>query len=309
MTERLNRPRRLVVFGAGTMGCDIAVVFLAGGWQVDLISPSAGTRAAVPARIKRALERISAPAVAAECASVHGTLDSINWKGVDLVIEAVTEDLALKRQLMQEIESQVSADTPLASNTSTFSIGRISDGMRHPQRVLGMHFFMPAHLVPLVEVISGEHTDASLAESMVSLLKQLGKMPIWVKKDVPGFVGNRLQHAMLREALFLMEDGVATAEEIDIAVRFGFGFRFLACGPILQKEMSGWDTNQRAGAALYPHLHQETHYPAGMERMVNKGHTGMKALHGVWQWTEESAAETKAQIELRLSAAMTLLNR
>jgi len=111
---------------------------------------------------------------------------------------------------------------------------------------------MPAHLVPLVEVVSSPLTDAKVAEGLVKLLKDLNKAPIWVKKDVPGFVGNRLQHAMMREALYLIDDGVTDAEGIDTAVRYGFGFRFIACGPMMQKEMSGWDTNYLVGDGALP---------------------------------------------------------
>lgn len=308
MSGSMVRRQRVAIIGGGTMGGDIAVVFLAGGWAVQLMSPTRRTRDGLPERIAQGLARIGELPGSTAHVTVYGALDDIDWSAIDLVIEAVTEDLELKQDVMQRVEQRVAPGTPLASNTSNFSIERIAEVLQYKQRLFGMHFFMPAHLVPLVEIISSVHTDPTLAESMVALLKQLGKTAIWVKKDVPGFVGNRLQHAMLREALYLIEEGVATAEEIDVAVRFGFGFRFLACGPILQKEMSGWDTNQRAGAALYPHLHNETEFPPKFDQMVRQGHTGMKALQGVWKWTEESAADTKAQIERRLKAALTLLS-
>lgn len=307
MIESTGRQRRVAIIGGGTMGGDIAAVFLAGGWTAHVISPSSRTRDGLPGRLERALTAVNAAPGAAARAVLHGALDDIDWGDIDLVVEAVTEDLALKQDLFQRIEQRVSADTPLATNTSNFTIGRVGEALQHKRRLLGTHFFMPAHLVPLVEVVSSEHTDAGVAESMIALLQGLGKMPIWVRKDVPGFVGNRIQHAMMREALYLLEDGVATAEEIDTAVRFGFGFRFMACGPILQKEMSGWDTNQLAAAALYPHLHNEAAFPPELERLVKQGRTGMKALHGVWEWTDADAAKTKARIERRLRAALALL--
>ncbi|MEO8280958.1 MAG: 3-hydroxyacyl-CoA dehydrogenase family protein, partial [Ideonella sp.] len=118
---------------------------------------------------------------------------------------------------------------------------------------------------------------------------------------------NRIQHAMVREALYLIDEGVVSAEDVDTAVRFGFGFRLIACGPILQKEMSGWDTNYRAGSALYPHLHNEATVPDSIRQMVERGHTGMKALHGMWQWTEQGVAAEKARIEGLLVQALELL--
>jgi 3-hydroxybutyryl-CoA dehydrogenase len=182
---------------------------------------------------------------------------------------------------------------PLASNTSNFQISEISKPLKNRAQFLSIHFFMLAHLVPLVEIISGNDTDPKLAESICALMKNISKAPIWVQKDIPGFVGNRIQHAMMRESLYLMEEGVVSAKDIDITVQFGFGFRFLACGPIMQKEMSGWDTNCKAGNALYPHLNQATYFPSSMRKMVDQGHVGMKSLRGVWEWTEESATKEK----------------
>jgi 3-hydroxybutyryl-CoA dehydrogenase len=135
----------------------------------------------------------------------------------------------------------------------------------------------------------------------------MGKAPIAVSKDVPGFVGNRLQHALMREALWLVANGVTTPEGIDTAVRFGFGFRYIACGPMMQKELSGWDTNLYAGTSVYPHLYNEKAPPPFLKEMVAKGHVGMKAKHGLWEWTDESVAREKARIERCLQAGMEIL--
>jgi 3-hydroxybutyryl-CoA dehydrogenase len=302
-----ERKSNIAIIGGGIMGGDIAVIFSAGGWDVHVMSPSQKTRDALPARIASGMKKVDVAAGQTGKVSGYSRLEDINWKQIDLVIEAATEDLALKRQLFSRIEELAGPDIPLASNTSNFQISEIGKPLKYKNRFLGIHFFMPAHLVPLVEVISGSETDPKLAESICALMKKLGKAPIWVKKDIPGFVGNRIQHAMMREALYLMEDGVVSAEDVDIAVRFGFGFRFLACGPILQKEMSGWDTNCRAGSALYPHLHNEATFPANMKKMVDQGHVGMKALRGVWEWTEESAAKEKARIEQMLQAGLEII--
>ena len=128
-----------------------------------------------------------------------------------------------------------------------------------------------------------------------------------MKKDVPGFVGNRLQHAMLREALYLIDDGICDAEGVDTAVRYGFGFRFIACGPILQKEMSGWDTNYSVGSALYPHLYKNDGPPRMLKELVEQGRIGMKAKHGFWEWDDEKIAQEKARIEKALQAGMAIL--
>jgi 3-hydroxybutyryl-CoA dehydrogenase len=168
---------------------------------------------------------------------------------------------------------------------------------------------MPAHLVPLVEVVSSDATDPTIAQEVVALMKKLGKAPIWVKKDVPGFVGNRIQHAMMREALYLIDEGICDAEAVDTAVRYGFGFRFIACGPIMQKELSGWDTNYLVGSALYPHLYKNDGPPKMLKEMVDKKHLGMKTKRGFWEWTEEKMAKEKARIEKALQAGMEILKQ
>ncbi len=301
-------PRQHVaVIGGGIMGGDIAIMFTAGGWTVHVMSPSRKTREALPARIASGLEKLGAPAANAANVRTYPMLGDIAWKSVDLVIEAATEDLPLKQRIFSELDALARPDIALASNTSNFQIGEIGRGLKTRSRVAGLHFFMPAHLVPLVEVVSAETTDPKVAEGLVSLMKTLGKAPIWVKKDIPGFVGNRIQHAMMREALYLIADGVTTAEGIDTAVRYGFGFRFIACGPMMQKEMSGWDTNYYVASALYPHLHNESVPAPVIKEMIENGHLGMKTRRGFWDWTDASIAREKEKIEKALQAGMDIL--
>lgn len=302
-----STPQHAVVIGGGIMGGDIATLFAAHGWAVHVMSPSAKTRDALPARISGGLAKLGAPAGHAAAVRCYADLKSIPWSDVAIVIEAATEDLPLKQKLFAEVEALAKADIPLTSNTSNFPIGDIAKGLKHPGRVAGLHFFMPAHLVPLVEVVSSPLTEAKVAERLVQLLKDLDKAPIWVKKDVPGFVGNRLQHAMMREALYLIDDGVTDAEGIDTAVRYGFGFRFIACGPMKQKEMSGWDTHDLVASALYPHLHDEKGPPQWLKDLVAKGRTGMKVKAGMWNWDDEKIKKEKTRIERALQAGFTIL--
>jgi len=305
----MPKQQSVAVIGGGIMGGDMAIVFAAGGWQVHVMSPSQKTRDALPARIKAGLAKLGAPAAHSANVKTCARLEDLPWKEIELVAEAAPEDLPLKQRLFAELETLAGPDVPLTTNTSNFPIGEVGKGLERPGRVAGVHFFMPAHLVPLVEIVSSESTDPRVAESLVEQMKALGKAPIWVKKDVPGFVGNRLQHAMLREALYLVADGIVTPEGIDDAVRYGFGFRFIACGPMKQKEMSGWDTNAIVGEALWPHLYSTTAYPPSVKAMVERGHIGMKAKRGFWQWTDESIAKEKARIERCLQAGMEILKR
>ncbi|MGH8642056.1 MAG: 3-hydroxyacyl-CoA dehydrogenase family protein [Burkholderiales bacterium] len=298
---------QVAIVGGGIMGGDIAILFAAGGWKVHVMTPSQKTRDALPARIAAGLQKLAAPKASAANVKAYATLEALPWKDIGLVVEAATENLALKQQLFGRLEALARSDTLLTTNTSNFSIKEIGKGLKRRGRVAGLHFFMPAHLVPLVEVVSADTTDPKVAERLVALMKGLDKAPIWVKKDVPGFVGNRLQHAMLREALYLIADGIVTPEGVDDAVRYGFGFRFIACGPILQKEMSGWDNNCIVGTELYPHLYSTTAYPPSVKAMVDKGHYGMKTRRGFWEWNDESIAKEKSRIERCLQAGMAIL--
>jgi len=297
----------VAVVGGGIMGGDIAIIFAAGGWNVHVMSPSAKTRDALPARIAAGLKQLGAPDSSARLVKTYPKLDTLPMGEVSLVVEAATEDLPLKHRIFADLERLTRPDAILASNTSTFPISEIGKHLKTRSRVAGMHYFMPAHLVPLVEIISAEFTDRKVAERLINLMRELGKAPIDVSKDVPGFVGNRLQHALMREALWLVANGVTTPEGIDTAVRFGFGFRYIACGPMMQKELSGWDTNLFAGTSVYPHLYNEKAPPPFLKEMVEMGHVGMKAKHGLWEWTDEKIAREKSRIERCLQAGMDIL--
>jgi 3-hydroxybutyryl-CoA dehydrogenase len=301
------RNSHVAIIGGGIMGGDMATVFAAGGSTVHVMSPSQKTRDALPARIQAGLAKLGAPAGHASHVAAHPRLEDLPWREIELVCEAAPEELALKQKLFGELEALARDDIPLTTNTSNFPIGEVGKALKRRGRVAGLHFFMPAHLVPLVEIVSSESTDPRIAEGLVELMKSLGKVPIWVKKDVPGFVGNRLQHAMLREALYLVADGIVSPEGIDDAVRYGFGFRFIACGPMKQKEMSGWDTNATVGEALWPHLYSTHAYPPAVKAMVERGHIGMKAKRGFWEWTDESIAKEKARIERCLQSGLQIL--
>ena len=298
-----------VILGGGIMGCDIAAIFAAGGWQVHVVSPSQATRDSLPRRLSQALGALGAEPTLAAQVQAHARLEDLAWPQIQIVIESATEDLALKQQLFTTLEALAPSGIPLATNTSSFQIGEVGGHLRSRERVLGLHFFMPAHLVPGVEVVCADFTDTAVADRAQALMQVLGKVPIRVARDIPGFVANRLQHALVREALSMVAQGVATPEDIDKAVQYGFGLRYLACGPMLQKEMSGWDTNYRSGSIIYPSLSKEDRPPEMFRDMVEQGRTGMKTGHGLWSWDEASIREAKARYEKRLIDSLALLQR
>jgi 3-hydroxybutyryl-CoA dehydrogenase len=297
----------VAIIGGGIMGGDIATSFAMAGWDAHVMSPSAHTRDALSGRVMKGLERLGGEASKATAVRVYAELAALPWNRIELVIEAVTECLALKHKVFGELEQLARPDIPLATNTSSFPVTEVGKHLKTRGRVCGAHYFMPAHLVPLVEVVCAEFTDAAIAERVEAIMKQVGKVPVMVKKDVPGFIANRMQHALLREAMWLLENGVATPEGIDAAVRYGFGFRFIACGPLMQKEMSGWDTNFYSGSTIYPSLSTAASPPKLLQEMVERGATGMKAKQGMWPWTDQTIAQEKARYEKALQAGFQIL--
>jgi len=297
----------VAVVGGGIMGGDIATSFAAGGWEVHVMSPSAKTRDALPGRVKNGLARLGAEASLAANVRAYATLAELPWSKIDLAIESVTEDLPLKLRVFSELEALAKPDIPLATNTSSFQVTAIGNHLKTRRRVVGAHYFMPAHIVPLVEVVCAEFSDPAVAEQVFAIMQSVSKVPVMVKKDIPGFLANRLQHALIREAMWLLDNGIADPEGIDAAVRYGFGFRFIACGPFMQKEMSGWDTNLSAGTQIYPSLANIDKPPQRLRDMVAKGAIGMKAKQGLWTWDDASMAKEKTRYEKALQAGFEIL--
>ena len=304
MTEGNNQ--RAAVIGGGTMGADIAAIFTAASWKVDLVEPASAQWPRTRERLARAATQLSGARTEARLLE---RLEDVDWCGLTLVIECVPEKLPLKQAVFAQMASFADAGTLLASNSSSFPISDISRGLQTRDRMLGLHFFMPAHLVPAVEVVRGEATDPAVCETAARLLRSLGKVPVNVKKDVPGFLANRLQHALAREAFALIDEGLASAEDIDAAVRFGFGLRYLAAGPVLQKDIAGIDIHCAAATTMYPHLARDTRPAKVLSDKVASGKLGMKTGEGFYQWTPESAEREKARYERALLDALEILRR
>ena len=304
-----NCHQTMLVVGGGIMGAGIATSFASAGWTVHVMSPSKKTRDGLPASIRTGLSKLQVDESLADKVGIHESLDTVPWPALALVVESVTEDLPLKQRLFPDLAARSTAQTILATNTSSFPIGDIAKAVPEADRarVAGLHYFMPAHLVPLVEIVRSEFTADWVVDRLEGWMRDARKAPIRVNKDICGFIGNRLQAALIRETLYLVESGVTTAQGIDDAVRFGFGFRFLACGPMKQKEFSGWDTNLAAGNVIYPTLCNNTKHGEMLHGMVAAGHIGMKTKHGFWEYTDEKIAAEKAAYEKKLRQAFELL--
>lgn len=298
----------VAVIGGGTMGADIAASFVACGWTAHIVNPDDAMLKSLPRRLEAALHALG-HAYAAEHFVISDRLEALPWPEVDIVIEAIPEKLDLKRQVFSQLEHLAQPDIPLCSNSSAIPIGKIGAGLRTQSRMVGTHYFMPAHLVPAVEVVCSKFTDKTVADRVSAILKSVGKVPVRVNLDIPGFLANRMQHALSREALSLVERGIATPEDVDNAVRYGFGFRYIAAGPLLQRDHAGLDIHNAAGTTIYPDLCNSPTTSPVMSDLVKAGHIGMKVKKGFYDWTDESIAKEKARYEAALAGAMEILKR
>jgi 3-hydroxybutyryl-CoA dehydrogenase len=295
-----------VVIGGGTMGTGIAAMFAAGSSDVDVVEPNEESRKSLVERVEQAAREIGRNRPLGK-AKALASIEDIDWDSVTLVVEAVPESLELKRQVFATLEVAAPRDVPVTSNSSGFPISRIAEGMATADRMLGLHFFMPAHLVPCVEVICGERSDKSVAKSVMAMMRDLGKKPVLVRKDIPGFLANRLQAAIMREALHLVENGYASIEDIDTVSRYSFGFRLAAAGPLLQKDISGLRSVVVSHATMYPDLSNATEPSRILRDLVAAGKSGVQAREGFYKWTDETAAAELARYDRAIEKALAIL--
>lgn len=296
--------RKVVVIGTGTMAAGIAAGFIAGQCSVIVLGRSL---AKADACLAKALD-LSQQKTLASHRHETGLIDTWDaWDECIWVIETVTENLAIKQALFQSLDKRVPAGIPIGSNSSGYPISKIASGLKTASRMMGAHYFMPADIVPLVEIVLGEKTDLALAQQICALYKQINKKPVLVKKDIPGFLANRIQHALMREALSLVEAGIASPDDIDDAVRYSFGFRYAAIGPMTQKEISGWDGMANAAKEIYPSLSNIDAIPPSLAKLMAEGKTGIKAGEGFRKWSPEESQAMNAQYTRRLKAAFDVL--
>ncbi|QWE23252.1 3-hydroxyacyl-CoA dehydrogenase [Polynucleobacter sp. AP-Jannik-300A-C4] len=306
----------VAIIGTGTMAAGIAAGFISHNIPVAILGRSKEKsgdclKKATQLAIKIGLHggNASLDEATIEAAQVSATMDAWDlWGDCSWVIETVAENLELKKQIFAYLDDKVPAHIPIGSNSSGFPITKISADLKTANRMMGAHYFMPAEVVPLVEIVIGEKTELAFAEQVCQLYKAINKKPVLVKKDIPGFLANRIQHALMREALSLVQEGIASPEDIDDAVRYSFGFRYAAVGPMTQKEISGWDGMANAAKEIYPSLSNITTLPPKVVQLMNDGKTGMKAGEGFRKWTPEEVLQTSNSYSKRLKAAFDVLN-
>ncbi|MGJ7546290.1 3-hydroxyacyl-CoA dehydrogenase family protein [Variovorax sp. LT1R16] len=297
----------VVIVGFGLMGADIAAIFANASWQVRCVEPHREVWIKGLARSASSVAQLGGnlnPEAVQPCAS----LEEIDWTAVRLVVECAPEQLELKQALFTQLDRLVPPHISIGSNSSGLPISAIASGCTTAERMANSHFFLPAHLVPLVELAKGKETSTETIGKLRDIFTLVGRVPVQINEDLPGFLANRIQHALMREAFSLIDRGLATPEDVDAAVRYGFGFRYVAAGPIMQKELAGLETQLAAAAAIYPSLCNEATPSRGLAEHVAAGRFGAKTLQGYWSWTESSVAETKARYEDKLIAGARLLD-
>lgn len=281
----------IAIIGAGMMGHGIAQIFASQGHRVSLLDVRDEILAKAVENIRANLTLLAQSGIGTK-ADIEPVIKRIRvtrdleeaTSGVQFVIEAVSENLDLKQTLFQKIDDICSSDTILTTNTSVISITEIAAKTARRDRIVGTHFWNPPYLVPLVEVIKGEETSSKAVELTVDLLKSVGKHPVKVKRDVPGFVGNRLQHALWREAISIVEQGIADPATVDEVVKKGFGMRLPVLGPLENADMAGLDLTIQIHEYILKHIERSTEPSPLLKEKVEKGELGFKSGRGFYEW-------------------------
>jgi 3-hydroxybutyryl-CoA dehydrogenase len=293
---------RIAVVGAGLMGHGIAQVFALAGHDVTIYDSIVTSLDTVKTRILTNLKDLGDDQKAVERVTPVSDLAQA-VRDADYVVEAVLEDLPLKQKLFAEIESYVRPDTILASNTSVIPITRIMEGLKQRERALGTHWWNPPYLVPLVEVIETQWTSRPAIDFTMKLHAAAGKKPAHVKKDVPGFIGNRLQHALWREAVALVEHGICDAETVDTVIKSAFGRRLAVLGPLENADMVGTDLTLAIHRTVLPDIDSRPRPSPYLEKLVKDRKLGFKSGEGFRKWSPEQQAALRSKVLQHLKSA------
>ncbi|MBL3522377.1 3-hydroxyacyl-CoA dehydrogenase family protein [Serratia plymuthica] len=275
---------QVAVIGAGTMGARIAAVFAASGFRVALYSRTENS-------LHNAAKLIESIGAGLASSVTFTTSLAQCLQDAKIVSENIAEVLALKQQIFQEIEKHVSDECLLTTNTSSVPIGQIAGVLAVPSRFIGLHWFNPADVMPMVEIVCGPQTQESTRQQAAALCQQLGKQSVTIHKEAPGFIVNRLQYAMLREALHLVTAGIASIEDVDFAVQSTLAPRWSAMGPLKLMDFAGLDTVKNVAAILLPDLSSDDVLPPWLLAQIEQGNLGTKTGAGFYPWTAQEIAE------------------
>jgi 3-hydroxyacyl-CoA dehydrogenase len=300
--------RRAAVIGTGTMGPGMGAVLARAGIDTALydVSPEALERAKAGAELAAGvLERLEAAKEGGGGLRFESDLGAA-LEGANFVLEAVPEKLELKQELFPQLEAGVGPEAVLASNTSGIPITKIASVCARPERVVGMHWSNPPHLIPMIEVIPGEQTSQETVDAASELVRRIGYHPV-VEKEVAGFVENRILYAILRECLDLVDRGIINPEGLDLNVRWGIGYKLAVIGPMELLDMAGLDIYNAVGSYLNQDLSTSAEVSSTIRDLIDQGRLGMKTGGGIYDYTPEQIDELRAQRAAKLVAVRKAL--
>jgi 3-hydroxyacyl-CoA dehydrogenase len=300
--------RRAAVIGTGTMGPGMGAVLARAGIETALydVSSEALERARAATELAAGvLDRLEA--VKEDGGALRFETDlGAALAGADLVLEAVPEKLEVKHEVFPQLEEAVASEAILASNTSGIPITKIATVCRHPERVVGMHWSNPPHLIPMIEVIPGEQTSPQTVEAASEVVRRVGYHPV-VEKEVAGFVENRILYAILRECLDLVDRGIIDPEGLDLNVRWGIGYKLAVIGPMELLDMAGLDIYNAVGSYLNRDLSTSGEVSSTIRALIGQGRLGMKTEGGIYDYTPEQIEELRAKRAAKLVAVRKAL--
>ncbi len=293
----MSRFKNVAIMGTGAMGPGMGAVLARAGMAVRMYDTSADAIEAAKAMHGLAsgvLEKLETPDQGGGSVS-YATDVAEALDGVDAVIEAVPEKLELKKQVFAEYEQHTSPDAILMSNTSGIPITKIAEDLQHPERVIGTHWSNPPHLIPMIEVIPGEKTSQATVDAAVEMIGDVGYVPSRIKKEVPGFVENRILYAIMRECLALVDEGVVDLDELDTNVKWGIGYKLAVIPPMQLLDMAGLDIYSAVASYLNKDLSNEQGLSSTIQALVDQGRLGIKTKGGIFDYDDEKIAELRAQ--------------
>ena len=299
----MSPPERITVIGAGLMGHGIAQIFAVHGHPVSVVEINEGTLSSAKARVRANLTTMANHGIdlGADIEEILGRINTTAGMAAacedcDFVFEAVFEDLELKQQAFADLDRLCPQEAILCSNTSVISITEIAAKAKHRERIVGTHFWNPPYLIPLVEVVRAEGTADWCTTATYDILARVGKHPVHVHKDVPGFVGNRLQHALWREAFAIIDEGICDPATVDEVIRDGFGLRLPILGPVETADMVGLDLTLAIHNYILNHINADPTPSTTLRAKVAAGELGFKSGRGFREWPEADIAESRERL-------------
>lgn len=307
--------RNIAVLGLGTMGHGIVQAFAAAGYRVRGFDALKSARDSMPGLVERNLKDFVAAGLARK-SSIAPLLGRITVcdteaeavQGAHFVTEAVREDLPVKQKLFARLERLVAPDAIIASNSSTFPISQSAARMDRPQRAIVTHWFNPPHIVPVVEVVPGPRTSPAVTKATLALMGRIGKQAVRINRELPGFIVNRVQVAVMREVWDLLDRRVATPEAIDTAIRGTMGFRLAAIGPLEVNDFGGLDLHARVFRNLVGEICSGTRLPGVIARLVKAGHFGAKTGRGIYRYTPGSLSAKRSRRDRSFLALLKMFH-